>query len=242
MQLSSSSFITKTSDKAVFSGSLPITVAHPKTWLVSDFLEQPSSVTNPLGNSSLGSHGWVLKSRDGAGCCGMSWYSTMDELKHAIGTREDVRCTTDRWIVQPWQEGEHASLAVLCDSSQSFTLLGACSQRIDRREQVTYLGGSGPILRNDCAILVEFVEHILSGIPGAKGWIGVDFLYRTRGASSIRLEDLLVVEINPRLTTSYLAYRQWYGLELALGVLGLAEDREWNYSALPTSPLEFTVG
>jgi predicted ATP-grasp superfamily ATP-dependent carboligase len=107
--------------------------------------------------------------------------------------------------------------------------------------QVAYLGGSGPILRDDYGVLEEFVERILSGIPGAKGWIGVDFLYRTRGAGSIRMEDLLVVEVNPRLTTSYLAYRQWYGPELALGVLGLAEDREWNYSALPTSPLEFTV-
>jgi predicted ATP-grasp superfamily ATP-dependent carboligase len=55
------------------------------------------------------------------------------------------------------------------------------------------------------------------------------------------LDDLVVMEVNPRLTTSYLAYRQWYGPELALGVLGLAEDREWNYSALPKSPLEFSV-
>lgn len=241
VSVSSSSLITTASDKGVFSRSLPTTVFHPKTWLVSEFLEQPRSATNSQGDAPLGSNGWVLKSRDGAGCSGMSWYSTMDELKHAIGTREDVQSTPDRWIVQPWQEGEHASLAVLCDSSQSFSLLGACSQRIDRREQVTYLGGSGPILRDDYKVLEIFVKRILSGIPGAKGWIGVDFLYPARCAGSIRLEDLVVVEVNPRLTTSYLAYRQWYGPELALGVLGLAEDREWNYSALPKSPLDFTV-
>jgi predicted ATP-grasp superfamily ATP-dependent carboligase len=241
VHVSSSSLITTASDKADFSQSLPTTIAHPKTWLVSEFLEQPRSATNSEGDAPLGSNGWVLKSRDGAGCCGMSWYSSLADVSNAIEIRDEVRNSPDRWILQPWLTGEHASLAVLCDSSQSFSLLGACSQRIDRGVQVAYLGGSGPILRDDYGVLEEFVERILSGIPGAKGWIGVDFLYRTRGAGSIRMEDLLVVEVNPRLTTSYLAYRQWYGPELALGVLGLAEDREWNYSALPTSPLEFTV-
>lgn len=241
VQVSSSSFIAKTSDKAVFSKSLPTTLAHPKTWLVSEFLEQTSSIAQSDEGVFSGSNGWVLKSRDGAGCCGMSWYSSLADVSNAIEIRDEIRNSPDRWILQPWLTGEHASLAVLCDSSQSFSLLGACSQRIDRREQVTYTGGSGPILRDDYEVLNVFVERILSGIPGAKGWVGVDFLYRTRGAGLIHLEDLLVVEVNPRLTTSYLAYRQWYGPELALGVLGLAEDREWNYSALPTSPLEFTV-
>ena len=241
VQVSSSSFITKTSDKAVFSRSLPTTVTHPKTWLVSELLNQANVVTNLDGETSSRTNGWVLKSRDGAGCCGMSWYSSVAEVTNAIGIRDDVRNSPDRWILQPWLTGEHASLAVLCDSSCSFTLLGACSQRIDRSEHVTYLGGSGPILRHDYKILEEFVERILSGLSGANGWIGVDFLYPARCVGSIRLDDLVVMEVNPRLTTSYLAYRQWYGPELALGVLGLAEDREWNYSALPTSPLEFTV-
>jgi predicted ATP-grasp superfamily ATP-dependent carboligase len=241
VQVSSSSFITKTSDKADFSQSLPTTVSHPKTWLVSELLEKPHAIAKVEGDVSLGTEGWVLKSRDGAGCCGMSWFSSLADVSNAMEIRDEIRNSPDRWILQPWLTGEHASLAVLCDSSQSFSLLGACSQRIDRREQVSYTGGSGPILRNDYGVLEEFVKRILSGIPGAKGWIGVDFLYRTRGVGSIRLEDLLVMEVNPRLTTSYLAYRQWYGPELALGVLGLAEDHEWNYSALPTSPLEFTV-
>jgi predicted ATP-grasp superfamily ATP-dependent carboligase len=241
VQVSSSSFITKTSDKADFSQSLPTTVSHPKTWLVSELLEKPHAIAKVEGDVALGAEGWVLKSRDGAGCCGMSWYSSLADVSNAIEIRDGIRNSPDRWILQPWLTGEHASLAVLCDSSQSFSLLGACSQRIDRGEQIIYKGGSGPILRDDYEVLNVFVERILSGIPGAKGWIGVDFLYRTRGVGSVHLEDLLVVEVNPRLTTSYLAYRQWYGPELALGVLGLAEDREWNYSALPTSPLEFTV-
>lgn len=241
VHISSSSFITTTSDKSAFSLSLPITVSHPETWLVSDFAEHSNYVTKIEDVPSNASLGWVLKSRDGAGCYGMSWYATVAELRNAIGMRADVRNSPERWIIQPWHAGEHASMAVLCESSTSFSFLGACSQYIHKGDHVTYLGGKGPILHEEYDRLKLFVERLLTGIPGAKGWIGIDFLYPSHPTRSCKIEDFVAVEINPRLTTSYLAYRQWYGPELALGVLGLAADREWNYSALPKSPQDFTV-
>ena len=51
---------------------------------------------------------------------------------------------------------------------------------------------------------VEFSNSLIKALPGLRGYVGVDIL--------ISKDEVLLVEVNPRLTTSYA------GLRLALGV------------------------
>jgi predicted ATP-grasp superfamily ATP-dependent carboligase len=80
----------------------------------------------------------------------------------------------------------------------------------------SYVGGVGPLdLPSDR--LESFAMELLRAIPGVyKGWIGIDFV-RTSS------DDWYPLEINARLTSSYLGYRQGYGPRLADGILGLAD-------------------
>ena len=48
-----------------------------------------------------------------------------------------------------------------------------------------------PYFRNS---LFKFIEEILVAVPGLKGFIGFDFIYNK--------EDLFLIDINPRYTTS----------------------------------------
>ena len=150
-----------------------------------------------------------------------------------------IRANQENWIVQPWIAGRSASLALI--AHREYHILGAFEQRIelDRSANmdgvgfVRYRGGVGPIENVSCADLQEFSESVLMALPErAKGWIGIDFLipFGTEGP-----RDWVVIEINPRLTTSYLGYRQWYGPELANRLIEVrampseVDFQNWNH-------------
>ena len=147
------------------------------------------------------------------------------KLTEWLKSPESQSLAGDDWIVQPWQSGKPASLALIA-ADDDWTVLGAVEQRIELASEsihrgfssVSYLGGSGPLE----AIFIERLERLALSVrealpSGAQGWIGIDFLIPDSMHTS---QDLVVIEINPRLTTSYLAYRKWYGYSLANNLLG----------------------
>ena len=88
------------------------------------------------------------------------------------------------------------------------------------------------------AILLQLARNIQQAFPfEAAGWIGIDFLVPN---DPTQLQDYVVVEINPRLTTSYLGYRKWYGPHLA-GTLLKTPDNPAFFSAKQKPPIEFAV-
>jgi predicted ATP-grasp superfamily ATP-dependent carboligase len=77
----------------------------------------------------------------------------------------------------------------------------------------SYIGGQGPL---DCDPdrLSRFAQNLLEAIPGkSAGWVGIDFLI-------LPDQHWIPLEINARLTSSYLGYRMLYGPQLACGLLG----------------------
>ena len=111
--------------------------------------------------------------------------------------------------------------------------------RLDRDDSfnggahVSYLGGSGPLVTVSSEKLKIWVEQIRSALPsGAMGWIGIDFVIPPLDSGT---NDLVFIEVNPRLTTSYLGYRKWFGHELAeclLGTRALSELQRLNWLTL----------
>jgi len=191
-------------------------IHHPKTirldhWLSSS-LEEPSE------------HGWVLKKRWGAGGVGMRRFRTSVQLReHAQGmlrSEPDDQATSgnansekelEAWIVQPWIMGQAASMAILAGSHVQ--VLGTMRQHLIESSgpnpSTSYVGGSGPAVSVSEDVLESYGERVLQGIPGEpRGWIGVDFVIDPRGLWH-------AIEINARLTSSYLGYRKWLGHRLA---------------------------
>ena len=218
---SMASFLLATSDKLATAELLKVSgVPHP----ITQSLTQYRLSTIPNGDCNARSP-LTLKRRDGAGCADMKVFDDQRKLTEWLKSPESQFLAGDDWIVQPWQSGKPASLALIA-ADDDWTVLGAVEQRIELASEsihrgfssVSYLGGSGPLE----AIFIERLERLALSVrealpSGAEGWIGIDFLIPDSMHTS---QDLVVIEINPRLTTSYLAYRKWYGYSLANNLLG----------------------
>jgi predicted ATP-grasp superfamily ATP-dependent carboligase len=71
-----------------------------------------------------------------------------------------------------------------------------------------YLGGSLPAAGSVQEAAGEMLRKLAAAMPDFRGWLGVDFVCEVDGEPRI-------VEINPRLCTSYVGYRQLARFSLA---------------------------
>ncbi len=258
---SSTSFIQATSDKLATAKLLEDSgVPHPRTQSLTQYrlgFTEPEALADSLRRGSASASGlsmsvnhgrqsesaflcegdkeqsMTLKRRDGAGCADMKVFAEPRKLTKWLGTPESHDLAGEEWIIQPWQPGIPASLALIADDD-AWTVLGAVEQQIELAAEsnhcgyasVSYLGGAGPIQRVSFEQLEQLAMRVCDSLPlGAKGWIGIDFLIPDKMQSS---QNLVVIEINPRLTTSYLGYRQWYGHALANSLVGNVNCSELN--------------
>ena len=206
---SSKEFLSAACDKLTTANLLSASnVSHPSTRTLSQFL-QSSSDSTPLAPMTM-------KRRDGAACVDMKYFATPTTLNDWLANQF---LDGDEWIVQPWLSGRPASMAVI--AGDHWHVLGAVEQFIEiapisldcESSMVSYLGGAGPLSGVSFDQLESLAKKVRQAFPpGASGWIGIDFLVPDEAVGS---QELVVIEVNPRLTTSYLGYRQWYGHKLA---------------------------
>jgi predicted ATP-grasp superfamily ATP-dependent carboligase len=131
--------------------------------------------------------------------------------------------------------GIAASVAFLCGSEQRVPL-AACRQHLADNGRFGYLGGS-LLWETDLAQrATQLAARALDAIPGSLGYVGVDLVLGEAGDGS---QDT-VIEINPRLTTSYVGLRAMTHDNLAAGMLEIAAGREFMPN-LRLDPLEFSA-
>lgn len=116
-------------------------------------------------------------------------------------------------IVQPLIEGEVCSVAAIVGARHT-TILPIVTQRIAVSRQITYHGG---VLQPRA--VPESIEQAarlaLRPLEPNRGWYGLDFV--------LTASDISLLEINPRLTTSYCAYRRATDANLAAFLIGPEE-------------------
>jgi predicted ATP-grasp superfamily ATP-dependent carboligase len=162
-------------------------------------MEIPSGMNGPF----------VAKPDDGVGC-------------------EDTRCFPDRntlmaWlalegrmrshVVQPFLLGTPASLSMICRNGESW-LLSCNRQRVLLEEGRFIYRGS--VLNDMAPYWEEFARigrDVAKAIDGLAGYVGVDVL--------VNCSEIIVLEVNPRLTTSYVGLSRATGSNPARLVLEL---------------------
>lgn len=136
---------------------------------------------------------WVAKPEDGAGCEGIRLFDSLDELKSWI--IEDERYL--HYLAQPYQQGVAASFSMLCRNGKAW-LLSCNRQHIECDGSEFKLAG---VTVNGMLPYWQRFETIARKIarmlPDALGYIGVDVIVEPATGK------IYVLEINPRLTTSY---------------------------------------
>jgi len=128
---------------------------------------------------------WIAKPDDGVGCEGIQIFDTLiDALRKA-----------PQKIYQPYLPGSDVSLSMIC-SNGGAQLLSVNRQYIVRmRDSLVLTHCVCNAITEDLEKYSDLANKITQAIPDLWGYVGVDLL--------VNGEDIKVLEINPRLTSSY---------------------------------------
>ncbi len=124
-------------------------------------------------------------------------------------------------IVQPFISGRALSTASLIEArSARIDVLPLGEQRLTNDGRFGYRGGRIPAVDLDPLLAAEAADVIYracQSLPGLDGWVGFDLIVASQ-APRVR-----IVEVNPRLTTSYVGYRLLSRTNLAARMLACCE-------------------
>jgi predicted ATP-grasp superfamily ATP-dependent carboligase len=164
-------------------------------------------------------NGWVIKPDDGIGAEDCYFCTDRDELDKLISS-----INIENFVIQEYVSGTPASLSMICYQGKAKLL--ACNKQIFSfdPDSPTAKGELKGIVVN--GMLEQWgpfntiAQNIARADTGLWGYIGVDLIVTEAGA--------VVVEINPRLTTSYAGLRQSLSLNPAELILSI-----WQNGAIP---------
>jgi len=144
----------------------------------------------------------VLKPRQGAGSQVTYLVGQGDHLSRSI---RDARSEGWRgeFLLQPFVPGLAASVALLVGPNACSPLLPG-AQHISDDGRFRYQGGSLPLPSPLAERALQLSEKAVNCVPGLKGWVGVDLVL---GEAQDGTQDF-VMEINARVTTSYIGLRE----------------------------------
>ncbi len=177
----------------------------------------PCIDTSLLNNNvSESQSGWVIKPDDGVGgdaCYFCADKKELDKLKNAI--------STERFVIQEYIAGEPASISMLCYQGEMQLL--ACNKQLfsfnhDIPGKKAVLKGivvNG--LMEEWTLFNAIAHDIARADKGLSGYVGVDLI--------VTESAVVVVEINPRLTTSYAGLRESLSVNPAELILSIWQNK-----------------
>lgn len=150
---------------------------------------------------------WIIKPIDGVGCAD-SYLITSPQDSALIWIQQE------QYIIQPHVQGIKTSLSCLFKHGKGW-LLSANLQKfriINNQYQLSHI-----IVNHDPDLnkYQDLVEKIARAFPELWGYAGIDLIETP--------EQILVLEINPRLTTSFAGIYAALGINVAENVLQLLE-------------------
>jgi predicted ATP-grasp superfamily ATP-dependent carboligase len=158
----------------------------------------------------------VLKPVDGCGSLGVQMIESLEELA-AVDLSYEIAVdlhTDPTWILEKYHPGTHVSVSVLT-GPLGVLPLQPCTQRLSDDGHFSYLGGETPIPEHLAERAKRLAKAAAETLPNCRGYIGIDMVL---GSAENGSQDV-VIEINPRLTTSYLILRQACEQNLAEAML-----------------------
>lgn len=175
----------------------------------------------------------VWKPRDGAG----SIATIRVEQPEDVARQQGVMATfgwEGELIGQEWVEGRPASVAFLVGRSGGVPLLPAW-QTLSEDGLMSYQGGELPIPEPFATRAISLAARAIRSVPNLLGYVGVDLILGTSA------EGDRVIEINPRLTTSYVGLRALAQDNLAAMMVAFAEggpepEPQWREGTVRFSP------
>ena len=157
----------------------------------------------------------VLKPESDAGMAGLSKINDKSEVKEAVDKIKQ-ESTSHRFIAQEYIQGVPASVSLISTGEEAAAIslnkqeilvsAGNASSRYD--------GGEVPLESEFKPETMSVAKRVVESYSGLRGYVGVDFVLTKDGP--------VVIEVNPRLTTSYIGLREVVLLNPAQAMLDAA--------------------
>lgn len=194
----------------------------PATWVASSRIEN-------FGRAPSSAFPLVCKPRRGAGSQTTFLVPSRDELPHLLAKAREEMPQED-FLLQPYVPGQAASVAFLAGPATRVALLPAY-QNLSTDGRMRYLGGTLPLPPDQAGRAVQLGRQAVQSVPGLQGYVGVDLVL---GPAADGTQDY-VIEINPRLTTSYIGLRHLAQFNLAEAMVNFVAEK-------PLPPITWRLG
>jgi predicted ATP-grasp superfamily ATP-dependent carboligase len=215
------STIGKVVDKTVLQASLKkLRVPAPETltFSVADGVEEIKRAIHGRLSFPL-----IFKPSNDVGCCGLSVVKNARQVAGAVGKikRESA---SKRFLAQELIKGAAASVSLVSTGSEALSIsLNRQDVTIGAPDKISsYNGGlvpfDHPLRRRAFAV----AEKIVKSFRNLRGYVGVDLV--------LTEEEAVAIEVNPRLTTSYIGLRRVVNFNPAEAIVNAVLKRE-----LPTN-------
>jgi predicted ATP-grasp superfamily ATP-dependent carboligase len=145
-------------------------------------------------------NGYIVKPRDGAGCVDTLFFPNQSALSFWL-TKQGNHL--DQMIIQPYFVGTSISFSLLC-SELGASVLSINHQHVSEKQGTLSFSGCTVNSVDISELTIEqatlLAQKVHQAVNGLWGFIGIDVV--------ITDSDVMVVDINPRLTTSYIGLHE----------------------------------
>jgi len=166
----------------------------------------------------------VIKPVDGAGSI---------DVRQIGSASEPISSDIGELRLERLCPGISVSVSFLCGPA-GHQVLTPCRQVLSDDGRFSYRGGTLPLDRELAVRAQSLAARAVDTLNNPLGYLGVDLVL---GEDASGDEDI-VIEINPRMTTSYVGLRMAANNNLAAAMLGIAEGQQVSLS-FDDQPLQF---
>jgi predicted ATP-grasp superfamily ATP-dependent carboligase len=163
--------------------------------------------TEQLTSFNFTSGDWIIKPVDGVGCEDSHFLSSFEDF-----SRITQRLGLNQYIIQPHLTGQKTSLSCLFKQGKGWLVCVNLQHFVFDEKRYRLTGIDVNVIPQTFNYKV-LVEKIAQSMPDLWGYVGIDLIETSH--------EMLVLEINPRLTSSYSGIKNSCGINCANEVLNL---------------------
>lgn len=161
----------------------------------------------------------IIKPVDGVGCTGLSLVRNENQVAAAVA-KVNKESSSEYFVAQELINGTAVSVTLLSTGREAsgVSLNKQHVSLMPPEYTSSYNGGQVPFNSLHKREAFAFAQKLVRSFQGLRGYIGVDLVLTEKGP--------IVIEVNPRLTTSYIAAREIVGFNLAQAVINSVLEKE----------------
>jgi len=156
---------------------------------------------------------WVVKPKNAEGCEAtylIDNWGELSKLQQSLVEQEE-------YIIQPYIAGHNLSLSCLFKNGRAWLL--CCNRQIVsiQQQQFSLQACEVNVSIDHKETYQLLIDKVANAIPGLWGYVGIDIIHPQSA-------EPIVLEINPRLTTSFAGISQSLGLNVAEQVINMIKQ------------------